>query len=97
MTKVICDICKENRASFKVSFNVTDNDSFLGLLFNELCSPSDIDMCFDCYKKTIGSKTYEIHCETCADRNKCAIHDNFNIKYCSDWQHGSSIKETKGD
>lgn len=24
-------------------------------------------------------------CETCRDHGKCAIYDNFNIKYCSDW------------
>ena len=25
-------------------------------------------------------------CETCRDHGKCAIEDNFNIKYCSDWE-----------
>lgn len=25
-------------------------------------------------------------CETCRDHGKCAIEDNFNIKYCSDWR-----------
>lgn len=25
-------------------------------------------------------------CETCRNTGKCAIEDNFNIKYCSDWE-----------
>lgn len=25
-------------------------------------------------------------CETCRDHGKCDIEDNFNIKYCSDWE-----------
>ena len=25
-------------------------------------------------------------CETCRNHGKCAIEDNFNIKYCSDWE-----------
>lgn len=24
-------------------------------------------------------------CKTCRNHGKCAIEDNFNIKYCSDW------------
>ena len=24
------------------------------------------------------------NCSRCVDRNRCAIHDNFNIDYCSD-------------
>lgn len=27
-------------------------------------------------------------CETCRNYGKCAIEDNFNIKYCSDWEKG---------
>ena len=25
-------------------------------------------------------------CSKCLDRGKCAIYDNFNIDYCSDWR-----------
>ena len=27
-------------------------------------------------------------CETCRNHGKCVIEDNFNIKYCSDWEKG---------
>lgn len=27
-------------------------------------------------------------CNTCRDKKTCAIFDNFNIRYCSDWNRG---------
>ena len=30
-------------------------------------------------------KTSDKNCSMCIDKGKCAIHDNFNIDYCSDW------------
>ena len=30
-------------------------------------------------------KQSDKNCSRCADRNRCAIHKNFNIDYCSDW------------
>lgn len=30
-------------------------------------------------------KTADKDCSRCRDRGKCAIYDNFNIDYCSDW------------
>lgn len=27
-------------------------------------------------------------CDTCRNKGKCAINDNFNIRYCSDWEKG---------
>ena len=27
-------------------------------------------------------------CQSCANKGKCAIFDNFNIDYCSDWKKG---------
>ena len=31
-------------------------------------------------------KTSDKNCSKCIDKGKCAIHDNFNIDYCSDWR-----------
>ena len=31
-------------------------------------------------------KTSDKNCSMCIDKGKCAIHDNFNIDYCSDWR-----------
>ena len=31
-------------------------------------------------------KLSDKNCSRCVDRNRCAIHDNFNIDYCSDWE-----------
>lgn len=30
-------------------------------------------------------------CETCRNHGKCAIEDNFNIKYCSDWEKKDEV------
>src|SRR5574344_693424 len=30
------------------------------------------------------------NCQTCANKGKCAIFDNFNIDYCSDWEKGGN-------
>ena len=30
-------------------------------------------------------KTSDKDCSRCRERNRCAIYDNFNIDYCSDW------------
>ena len=30
-------------------------------------------------------KTSDKNCSRCINKGKCAIHDNFNIDYCSDW------------
>lgn len=30
-------------------------------------------------------KISDKNCSRCVDRNQCAIHNNFNINYCSDW------------
>ena len=30
--------------------------------------------------------TADQDCSQCRERGKCAIHDNFNIDYCSDWR-----------
>ena len=30
-------------------------------------------------------KLSDKNCSRCVDRNRCTIHDNFNIDYCSDW------------
>ena len=27
-------------------------------------------------------------CQSCVNKGKCAIFDNFNIDYCSDWEKG---------
>lgn len=35
----------------------------------------------------------EKECEHCADRSKCAIYDNFNIDFCSDWREEKSGTE----
>ena len=31
-------------------------------------------------------KTADKECSRCIDRGRCAIYDNFNIDYCSDWR-----------
>ena len=31
-------------------------------------------------------KTSDKECSKCIERGKCAIYDNFNIDYCSDWR-----------
>ena len=33
-------------------------------------------------------KTSDKNCSKCVNKSKCAIHDNFNIDYCSDWRMG---------
>ena len=30
-------------------------------------------------------KQSDKNCSRCVNKNQCAIHDNFNIDYCSDW------------
>lgn len=30
-------------------------------------------------------KQSDKNCSRCVNRNRCAIHDNFNVDYCSDW------------
>lgn len=30
-------------------------------------------------------KQSDKNCSKCINKDKCAIHDNFNIDYCSDW------------
>lgn len=100
MTKVICDICNENKALYSLKFSVTDDDSFIGKIFDAMFSPRKMDICMECYIKHLAKKTKAIHCETCANKKCCAIHDNFNIRYCSDWQQdkekqGSSAEKNK--
>jgi hypothetical protein len=34
-------------------------------------------------------KQSDTDCSRCRDRDKCAIHDNFNIDYCSDWSENN--------
>lgn len=43
----------------------------------------------EAYKFAIAAleKTADKDCSQCLDRGKCAIHDNFNIDYCSDWRN----------
>ena len=31
-------------------------------------------------------QTADKDCSQCKDKDRCAIHDNFNIDYCSDWR-----------
>ena len=31
-------------------------------------------------------QTADKDCSQCKDKGRCAIHDNFNIDYCSDWR-----------
>lgn len=31
--------------------------------------------------------TTDKDCSQCLDKGHCAIHDNFNIDYCSDWRN----------
>lgn len=35
------------------------------------------------------------NCQTCANKGKCAIFDNFNIDYCSDWEKGGNNGNSK--
>lgn len=32
-------------------------------------------------------QTADKNCSQCLERGKCAIYDNFNIDYCSDWRN----------
>ena len=34
-------------------------------------------------------------CQSCVNKGKCAIFDNFNIDYCSDWEKGGSNGNSK--
>lgn len=40
---------------------------------------------YDIVIEAIDKTTDEL-CARCAYKNKCAIFDNFNINYCSDWR-----------
>ena len=34
-------------------------------------------------------------CQSCVNKGKCAIFDNFNIDYCSDWEKGGNNGNSK--
>ena len=96
MIKVICDLCKEKKAKYKVNFSLTEDDSFLANVINGVLAPPSIDICKECYKERLLRSEKTLNCSNCADRNKCAIHDNFNIQYCSDYRPGISTYATGG-
>ena len=35
------------------------------------------------------------NCQSCVNKEKCAIFDNFNIDYCSDWEKGGNNGNSK--
>ena len=59
----------------------------------EYCSNASIDD-YECgannaleHSINITAETLRnISCDTCRNKGKCAIYDNFNIKFCSDWE-----------
>ena len=51
--------------------------------------PKEIDYTVkETYEMAIKAlrQTADNDCSQCRERGRCAIHDNFNIDYCSDWR-----------
>ena len=48
----------------------------------------DTDAIREAYEMAIEAlqQTGDKECSRCINRGKCAIYDNFNIDYCSDWR-----------
>ena len=48
-----------------------DEDYYVGI-----CSAEEVVYDVEC----------AVSCDTCRNKGKCAIYDNFNIQFCSDWE-----------
>lgn len=79
----------EDRCKYCNSSTVSGGDIYCsaGYSYDMDCDGKDFKLD---YKIEEGISTLEItsdkNCSRCIDKDKCAIHDNFNIDYCSDWR-----------
>lgn len=55
--------------------------------YNEACSSGEQNykVAIDATLQQICNMEEFISCNNCLNKNKCMVHDNFDIQFCSDW------------
>lgn len=70
------------KSLYKKSYKMVDGRQKGGFIDHEEPVNKAIAVAISALEKTSDKK-----CLMCIDKGKCAIYDNFNIDYCSDWRN----------